>query len=301
MYPPDPWSLRHTLVPHHGLVRDLELVLPDIAGIAVYDAGASYGPRAMHEYEFVWMLEGDAEYRWGERTVAAPEGSVVLCRPGATDFFRWDRSRRTRHGFFHFQITRIPAHWPQPVSWPLVRVPSDPALSRMLFQSFITSSESAPDVARLAAELMLAAYVHDALLVDAIPSAPLPKTVELAWTSINQQLTENPAAEITLAWLAAVAGVSPAHLCRQFTAAIGRSPMRAVAQVRLDLAAMMVTSGDDPISAIAERCGYANPFHFSRAFRRSFGRSPLAVRRDSKERGIPVTRQMNPLPRVRGR
>ena len=71
--------------------------------IAVYPAGATFGPRRLNDYEFVWMLEGDAEYRWNERRMDAPEGSVLLCRPPATDAFRWDARRRTRHAFFHFR------------------------------------------------------------------------------------------------------------------------------------------------------------------------------------------------------
>jgi len=281
-------------------MRELELILPDIAGIAIYPAGASYGPRAMRDYEFVWMLEGDAEYTWGEQVVAAPQGSMVLCRPGVTDCFRWDLQRRTRHAFFHFQIQSLPASWPRPERWPLVRLLPDDALPSLLFRSFITWSEASPDVARLAAEQLLAAYVHDALSMRELPSAPLPVAVEAAWTAINAQLDADPAAQISLASLARAAGVTPEHLCRQFTSATGRSPMRTVAAVRLDRAAVFITRSDDPVAVIAERCGFANPFHFSRAFRRAFGRSPTQVRRDA-QMGIAVTRLGSLPPRVRGR
>src|SRR5262245_48279513 len=101
---------------------ELELSLPTSSGIATYPSGATFGPRTMYDYEFVWIIEGEVEYRWGKRVVAAPSGAVVLCRPGAVDFFRWDPRRRTRHGFFHFHILDTPHDWPPEEQWPLVRV-----------------------------------------------------------------------------------------------------------------------------------------------------------------------------------
>ena len=92
----------------------LALSLPEVSGVATYPPGATFGPRRMRDYEFVWLLAGDAEYRRGSTRVAAPQGSLVLCRPGATDAFRWDAARRTAHGFFHFQIASFPPHWPAP-------------------------------------------------------------------------------------------------------------------------------------------------------------------------------------------
>ncbi|HYE04125.1 MAG TPA: helix-turn-helix transcriptional regulator [Planctomycetota bacterium] len=282
-------------------MRDLELDLPDVAGIAVYAPGMCFGPRAMHEYELVWMIEGDAQYRRGERTVEAPEGSLVMCRPGATDFFRWDPLRRTRHGFFHFHIRRLPRHWPAPDDWPLVRARPDGDLVRMLFRTFTTWSESRREVAHLAAEQLVAAFVFDALSVRDIPSAPLPEPVERAWSAIHRRLDDDPSAPIALADLAREAGVGAAHLCRLFTRATGRSPLRTAALARVDRAAALVTRGDEPFAAIAARLGYANQFHFSRAFRRAYGRSPTTARADAQLRGIPLLHGAALPPRVRGR
>ena len=103
------------------MLPDLRLTLPSATGIVTYPAGALFGPRHIRDYEFVWIIEGDCEYRRGSVTVPAPPGSVVLCRPGETDFFRWDRDRRTQHAYFHFNLTRWPKTWPKQTAWPLVR------------------------------------------------------------------------------------------------------------------------------------------------------------------------------------
>ncbi|HTL29740.1 MAG TPA: hypothetical protein VL282_10980, partial [Tepidisphaeraceae bacterium] len=102
------------------MADDLQLTAPTAKGIASYPPGATYGPRLMRDYEFVWMIEGDAEYCREGQTVAAPAGSIVLCQPGATDFFRWDPQRPTRHAFYHFDVMHVPDSWRAPDTWPLV-------------------------------------------------------------------------------------------------------------------------------------------------------------------------------------
>nr|MBA3847045.1 helix-turn-helix domain-containing protein [Planctomycetota bacterium] len=88
---------------------------------------------------------------------------------------------------------------------------------------------------------------------------------------------------------------------RLFTRATGRSPLRTAALARLDRAAALVTRGDEAFAAIAARLGYANQFHFSRAFRRAYGRSPTTARNDAQQRGIPLLHGASLPPRVRGR
>src|SRR5689334_14841882 len=111
---------------------------PSVVGIAAYPPGATYGPRTMPDYEFVWMLEGDAEYTANGKTFHAPQGSIVLCRRGDDDFFRWDPKHRTRHGYFHFQIRRTPRDWPPPRRWPSVREPVEGDVLRPLFRHLLT-------------------------------------------------------------------------------------------------------------------------------------------------------------------
>src|SRR5262249_5781894 len=99
---------------------------------------AEFGPRRMRDYEFVWMIEGDAEYTWAGKKVAAPEGSIVLCRPGAIDAFRWDPVKPTKHGYYHFQIHSLPRGWPKTEQWPLVRMPEEGDTLRPLFRHLLT-------------------------------------------------------------------------------------------------------------------------------------------------------------------
>jgi transcriptional regulator GlxA family with amidase domain len=62
-----------------------------------------------------------------------------------------------------------------------------------------------------------------------------------------------------------------------FTVIAGGSPLRYVAQYRLDRARALLLSTDRPVREVAA-AGFADPFYFSRAFRRAEGGSPPAYR-----------------------
>ena len=66
--------------------------------------------------------------------------------------------------------------------------------------------------------------------------------------------------------------VSQFHAC--FKAALGCSPITWMRRQRLAEAQRLLLTTSEPIQRIAERCGYSDPYHFSRLFRRHAGRSP---------------------------
>ena len=143
--------------------------------MAVYPPGAGFGPRRMRDFEFVWMVEGDAVYlRDGERT-DAPRGSIVLCRPGAVDGFEWDRRTRTRHAYFHFQVHAVPRDWPPQSLWPLVRRPPDDDILRPMFRHILAGFGKAPPAHQAAsAAHLLSAFVLDVATTGELPRATTP-------------------------------------------------------------------------------------------------------------------------------
>jgi len=256
----------------------------------------------MEEFEFVWLIEGDAQYTWADTVVDAPEGSVVLCRPGATDFFRWDTARRTRHAYFHFQVKDVPSNWPDPAQWPLVREFGDDQndIVRPMFRHLLTlvgPQDAGPDdVAGADAELvrltilhMLRAFVTGQTHASHVRPQSLPDAVERAGAYLMDRLESDPAADITLDDLAGAACVTPEHLCRVFRTSTGLGPVATVRLARLDRAAVLLARSNYAVAQIARQCGFASPFHFSRAFKCAYGHSPRDLRKRLEAGETPPT------------
>ena len=272
------------------MLTDLDLTLPRAFGVATYPAGATFGPRSLRDWEFVWIIEGDAEYRWGDRVVPAPAGTVVLCRPPATDFFRWDPRRGTRHGYFHFQIRDLPSGWPRPERWPLARLPEEGDILRPLFRHLLTwGGKGDPLRCRLTIAGLLAAFVTGEIAAGDVPRESLPDPVERALAHIQSRLEDEPAAAIGLAELAGAACVTPEYLCRRFRASTGRSPVETVRLARLDRAAVLLARSNYAVGEIAALCGFASPYHFSRRFKEAFGQSPSDLRKAIQAGATPPT------------
>lgn len=258
----------------------LEVSLPLSHDWVTYPPGATFGPRTMTEWEFVFIDEGDALYRSEALEVPAPAGSLVLCRPDTVDFFRWDAHRRTRHGYFHFQIERIPADWPSTSDWPLVRAAPENGLLCNLFGHVMAWNEAEnPFRCQLSMALLLALFVGGEVKSSHAPPLPWPDAVERAWDYLHRRLDENGQARITLGELSAVARVSEEHLCRVFKTTTGRSPMETLRLARLDRAATLLSRSNYSIGEVARLSGFPDPFHFSRAFKAAYGQSPRALRR----------------------
>ena len=82
--------------------------------------------------------------------------------------------------------------------------------------------------------------------------------------------------------MTAIAGLSQSQLFRRFQAATETSPISWLRRERMVLAEHLLTVSSENVSAVAQRCGYADPFHFSRDFKRHCGRSPRAFRENAR-------------------
>lgn len=262
----------------------LDLTPPTGFGLAHYPPGATFGPRRMGDYELVWLVEGDATYlrtEPGERERAfeAKEGSMVLCRPGAVDAFRWDPQRRTRHAFVHFDVRSVPKDWPPLRDWPTVVAPVDGDLLVPLFQHLLTwASRRDQTMLVQTVSLMLRLFVTGQRAMTELPADVAPDPVERAIAHLHRTLESDPAAAIALDDLAEAACVTPEHLCRVFKKTLDLSPMECVRLARLDRAAVLLTRSNCSVGQIAEMCGFASQFHFARRFKEAFGDTPTRIR-----------------------
>ncbi len=88
---------------------------------------------------------------------------------------------------------------------------------------------------------------------------------------------ERPGQAWRIEQLALEAGLSTSRFADHFTRTVGQTPMAYLRNWRMVLARQDIEHGDR-IQAIAARYGYASSEALSRAFRRHFGHSPIALR-----------------------
>jgi transcriptional regulator GlxA family with amidase domain len=81
--------------------------------------------------------------------------------------------------------------------------------------------------------------------------------------------------------LANAAGLSPRQFSRVFRAETGLSPAKAIENLRLEAARLMLEQGRLPIETIAIEAGFGDRERMRRSFSRAFGQSPQGIRNAS--------------------
>ncbi|ASW09624.1 AraC family transcriptional regulator (plasmid) [Rhizobium sp. 11515TR] len=101
-----------------------------------------------------------------------------------------------------------------------------------------------------------------------------------------QRVMETVRADLARAWtvaeLAPAANMSQAQLFRRFRQRTGTTPIDWLRHERVNAAKRLLVVTDEQIGKIAARCGYPDPFHFARDFKKLVGVTPSEFRRQGE-------------------
>ena len=116
---------------------------------------------------------------------------------------------------------------------------------------------------------------------DRIPMAEAGKGRRQLQIYVQKMLAfihENYAAPISLADIAAAAGISKSQAARCFHSCLHTSPVRYLLIIRMDMAKHALAGGTDTVGEISMQCGFQSAGYFCRSFRIQTGMTPLAYR-----------------------
>ena len=86
---------------------------------------------------------------------------------------------------------------------------------------------------------------------------------------------------LTVGQLAEAAHLSPRQFSRAFHAETGQSPAKAVENLRVEAARLMMEQSRHPIDVVAQQTGFGDRARMRRAFLRAFGQPPQVIRRNA--------------------
>ena len=264
-----------------GQVKNISLmntggIWPEVSlGDVWYQPGGEFGPRVQSDYQLVAVLLGEARVTVEGEPSLIPPGSVALLHPGRTEYFRFSRRHPTHHTWCAVRPNVVPA----PLRRRLARLPAALPQSR----SFDLLMKAAFGITtwREAQGRRMLGVLGLALLEEFIRMAREggdDKDLGTPHERARRWLEEHCAEPDALAGAARVAGVTPQHLIRLFRRHYDITPGRYLWQMRVERGAGLLTASGLTVAEIADRCGFKNPFHFSRLLRRMQGVSPRKLR-----------------------
>ena len=245
-------------------------------GDVTYPPGGALGPRVQHDVQLVVVLEGWAEIAVDGVQGRLEAGEARLLLPGHSENFRFAPNVETHHTWCALTPERVPSE----LLDSLERLSQPIALTPRLHALLEGGLDFPPNVALEGGQvleqwalLLLHTLVFEVAAGSSAHSFPaaLERTLLFIETHLNETLT--------LERVARAAGVTPQHLTRLFRRHFETSPMRYVWALRVKKGVDLLGSTGLSITAIAERLGFASPFHFSKLVRERYGDSPRALRK----------------------
>ena len=269
--------------------------------------------RRLYDHELVYVLEGRGQVVLDGQSHSVVADSLFLIQPGVYHSFlspdeeqrllgvHFDFEARDDHeSFSEFQpMTDVPdrkrmrtpcslAGWNLEVS-PVLDLTGRPRVRRLL-EDVVAEYARHDEQSRFGAGALLLAVIgqiqrevrlmgevarHEHVGADAV------RSVQKARELLERELEKPPSIE----GIAERVGWTGDHLRRMFRVVLGTSPLEIQTNARIRRAQELLRYGELSGSEVAARCGFDDPSHFSRVFKRVTGVSPrqwAAVAREHK-------------------
>lgn len=242
--------------------------------------------RATARGVMVHLVDAEAEYRIGRRTLRASPGVAVLLVPGI------DYTVRTTGGTARglgldasLLAAELAGHWAaRGGSWSLrcMELPltsSESAELRSLCEQHLAAVGAVPsrsDDPRLdAVQHQMASWLA-ARIAGTAGLAPLSRSSRSVADKVEAWIRAHIAHPITLDELKTVTGVSGRTLQKACLARWGQSPLELVASRRLQAVRDLLATGAPGLTVTdaAVRCGFAHLGRFAALYKQSFGEAP---------------------------
>ena len=265
---------------------------------------------AFHEIKTVdcrlfYISSGEGKMRFGSESYPFESGTVILF--GAGTPYSWEiDSGSVKYYSINFDYTQNNAHIKRtfhPISSSQflhsdiiesVEFDDEPLLNSPLVMPYAPEFEK--EMKRICTEylvnneyssLLNSAYLKR-LIVEIVKKKNQNAGISGAKTTetvkkMIEYISKNYSKEIDYDTLAQEFHFNPSYLNRIFKAYTGSSIYNFILQYRLNMAIEMLSVQNLYISQIAALCGFPNPYHFSKAFKKWTGFSPKQYKNQHKD------------------
>ena len=246
-----------------------------VCGEVLYEPGGVCGPRVQQDFELVLLHSGECEVSLHKTVHTLTVGAVYLFLPGGHEHFRFSTDKETHHSYCSIRPEFVPRRFQQSLRRAPFAVPCSEVFHLILTAVFKLRTPRHSATNSLIDELSLslfAEFLNASLPLDG-EAGPDP-----AVRAFLHHVEDHFGDANCLHEAHKAAGISRNALIYKFRNQLHTTPARYLWRVRAERGAAMLGETGHTTAEIAYRCGFTNPFHFSRLVKQYFGRCPKNLR-----------------------
>ena len=245
-------------------------------GRVVYSPGGYTGPRVQRDFELIILHSGEAIVELdGGGSKPLDIEAITLFHPGHHEYFRYSHTRDTHHSWCAVAPQCVPPEMVRELAHAPFSVPSSELFNRLFSSLFEIPPDRTPQTHRVIDQLVILLFSEFLRLADLRhpknrPDEPLRKALSY--------MASHLADEDCLLGACRASGLSHNALIHHFRRKFELSPSRYLWKLRTEKGVSMLSQTGLTVGEIAYKCGFKNPFHFSRLVKNHQGIPPREVR-----------------------
>lgn len=226
-------------------------------------------PRGMDA--LVLMVKGEIEYLFAEKSVLASAGDLLFL-PGDLPYCGKKHTDGVAFYVIDFLCTDRTAFAAFGAPCTLEKHADETDLAQFAAIASLWARQS------IDAQMRVKAHLYEILSRKLAPSA-MPKSVTSTAQIIDYVLSHLGDPSLGVAHLCREFFISESQLRRNLIKETGLRPNDYILRLRLNRARSLLLDSEKPLWQIAEECGFANQYYFSRCFSEAYGLPPSEFRK----------------------
>lgn len=240
----------------------------------------SYGPHRRNHYLFHYIIAGQGKLYVGDKVYPVGPGQGFLILPGQTTTYASDEKDPWEYTWIEFDGLRVRESLSlaglgaaKPIYTPATRAGGEKLRECML--QIVQDGEAKP-IRQIGRGFLFLDQLAESSAARQHQSQR--RLRDFYMKEALSFIEQNYQRDVSVEDIAAFCGLNRSYFGKLFRDTMGESPQAFLLHYRMAQAAQFLKETTQPVSAISTMVGYANPLHFSRAFKSVYGISPRAYR-----------------------
>ena len=240
-----------------------------------YKPGGFVGPRIQRNYQIVTLHSGSCDVEIDGIKYTLTPGWASLYRPKRREHFMFSKSAETHHTWCHMAPGLVSADLKRQLARAPFTVPCSDAFKHIHAAAFKLRPPLKRQVAAVIDHLAQALFYE---YLNMAQEQGVNTRQDAAVSIATRYMEEHYGDDNCLEAAHKASGIARNTLIYKFGDILNTSPSRYLWKLRTEQGVAMLGETGLSVAEIAYRCGFKNPYHFSRVVKALQGSSPRSIR-----------------------